>query len=120
MQDLPKKMEVAEIYIEMCWMINPVKPSPDWVGAKARVSPSFAEKAMYELAETGHVLDLELVKLSWKKAWGIGSCLTTEMEIFLLVLCLEHPERPNVDYIRQLNEFYSKTVRPSSKDFSTK
>jgi hypothetical protein len=65
---------------------------------------------MQELVETGHVLDPELVKSSWKKAWGIGSCLTTKMEIFLLALHLEHPERPNVDYIWQLNELYSKTV----------
>jgi hypothetical protein len=110
MYDLPKKMEVAEIYIDMCWTMFPEQPSGERVGEKARVSPLFAEKVMRELSETGHVLDPELVKSSGKKARGIKSCLTTEMEIFLLALHLEHPERPNVDYIRQLKEFYGKTV----------
>jgi hypothetical protein len=110
MYDLPKKMEVAEIYIDMCWTMFPEKPSLERVGEKARVSPSFAEKVMGELSETGHVLDPELVKSSWKKAQGIRSCLTMEMEIFLLALHLEHPERPNIDCIRQLNKFYGKTV----------
>jgi hypothetical protein len=61
----------------------PVKRSREHFRAKARVSPSFAEKVMRALAETGHRLDPELVKSYWKKAGGIGSCLTTEMEIFL-------------------------------------
>jgi hypothetical protein len=103
-------MEVSEIYIAMCWDMYPVKPSRECIRAKARVSPSFAEKVMRELAETGHVLDPELVKLSWKKAVGAGSMLTTKMEIFLLALWLEAPERPNVNYIWQLNEYYRKTV----------
>jgi hypothetical protein len=77
----------------------------------ARVSPSFAEKIMRELAETGHVLDPELMKLSWNKAQGVGSFLTTEMEIFLLALRLvEAPERPNINCIWQLNEYYGKLV----------
>jgi hypothetical protein len=36
-----------------------------------------------------------------------------EMEIFILALLwleLEHPERPNIDYIRQLSQLYGKTV----------
>jgi hypothetical protein len=61
-------MEVSEIYIAMCWGMFPIKPSREGVTAKARVSPSVAEKMMRELAENGHVLDPELVKLSWNKA----------------------------------------------------
>jgi hypothetical protein len=98
----------------MFWTMYPVKPSRERVGAKARVRNSFADKVMQELAETGHVLDPELVKSCWKKARGIGSCLTTQMEIFLLDLCLEHPERPNIDYIQQLNKFFGKTVSSDS------
>ena len=41
---------------------------------------------------------------------GIGAFLTTEEEIFLLSLRLEAPERPNIDYIHQLNEYYGKIV----------
>jgi hypothetical protein len=48
MYDLPKKMEMSEIYIAMCWDMYPVKPSCERIGAKARVSPSFAEKVMQE------------------------------------------------------------------------
>jgi hypothetical protein len=48
MYNLPKKIEVAYI------SIFPVKPSCERVGAKARVNPSFAEKVMRELAESGH------------------------------------------------------------------
>jgi hypothetical protein len=40
MYDLPKKMEVAEIYIGMCWAMFPKKPSCEQVGEKARVSSS--------------------------------------------------------------------------------
>jgi hypothetical protein len=86
MYDLPKKMEVSEIYIAMFWDMFPIKPSRERVAAKARVSPSFAEKIVWELAETSHLLDPELVKLSWNKARGTGSFLTTKMEIFLLAL----------------------------------
>jgi hypothetical protein len=32
------------------------------------------------------------------------------MEIFLLALCLEAPERTNIDFIQQLNEHYGKLV----------
>jgi hypothetical protein len=110
MYDLPKKMDVAETYIDMCWTMFPDKPSRERVAEKARVSPSFAEKVMKEISESGHVLDPQLVKSTWRKARGVGSCLTTEMEIFLLALRLEHPERPNIDYIRQLNQFYGRTV----------
>jgi hypothetical protein len=46
MYDLPKKMEVAEIYIDMCWTMYPDKPSREQVREKSRVSPSFAEKVM--------------------------------------------------------------------------
>jgi hypothetical protein len=56
------------------------------------------------------MLDPELVKLSWKKAGGIGSFLTTKMGIFLLALCLEALERLNINYIWQLNEYYRKTI----------
>jgi hypothetical protein len=68
MYNFLKKMEVSEIYIAICWDMPPVKLSCEHVGAKSRVSPSFTEKVMWELAETSHVLDPELVKLSWKKA----------------------------------------------------
>jgi hypothetical protein len=108
--DLPKKMEVAEIYIEMFWSMYPEKPSRECVAVRARVSPSFAEKVMKELAETGHVLDPEWIKQSWNKSRGIGSCLSTEEDIFLLSLRLEAPQRPNIDYIRQLEQYYGTTV----------
>jgi hypothetical protein len=64
-------MEMSESYIAMCWDMFPIKPSCEHVAAKARVSPSFAEKIMQELAETSHVLDPELAKLSWNKARGV-------------------------------------------------
>jgi hypothetical protein len=76
----------------MCWTLFPVKPSHEHVGANARVSPSFAEMVMQELAVTSHVLDPELVKLPWMKAGSIGSFLMTKIEIFLLALYLEAPE----------------------------
>jgi hypothetical protein len=101
-------LEVVEIYIEMCWTIFPVNPYCKHVRAKAGVS-SFAEMVICELAEFCHALDLELLKQSWNKAQSIGSCLTTsKMEIFLLALQLKAPERPNIDYIWQLNEHYGK------------
>ena len=67
MYDLPKKLEIAEIYIDMYWTMFPVKPSRERVGARAHVSPSFAERVIRELSETGGVLDPELLKKSWKK-----------------------------------------------------
>jgi hypothetical protein len=110
MYDLPKKMEVADIYIEMYWELFPLQPSRRRVAAKARVSPSFAERVIRELTENGHVLDPESMKLSWNKARGVVASLSTEEEIFLLALRLEAPERPNLDYIRQLEEYYGKVV----------
>ncbi len=110
MYDLPKKTEVADIYMEMYWELYPMKPSRERVAAKARVSPSYAETVIRELTETGHVLDPEELKLQWNKKIGIGAFLTTEEEIFLLSLRLESPERPNIDYIRQLEEYYGKVV----------
>ena len=41
MHDLPKKMKVAEIYLEMYWTMFPVKPSREHVAAKAQVSPYY-------------------------------------------------------------------------------
>ena len=110
MYDLPKKMEVADIYIEMYWELFPLQPSRRRVAEKARVSPSFAERVIRELTESGNVLDPESMKLTWDKRRGVGAALSTEEEIFLLSLRLESPERPNIDYIRQLEEFYGKLV----------
>ena len=53
-----------------------------------------AELVMCEMSAMG-----KLLKLLWKKATGIGPCLIMEEEIFLLSLCLEALEWPNVDYI---------------------
>ena len=44
MYNLAKKIEIAEIYIDMYWMMFPVKPSQEHVGANACVSPSFTER----------------------------------------------------------------------------
>jgi hypothetical protein len=113
MYDLPKKMKdesIRDLHSNVLGYV-PIKPSRELVRAKARVISSFSEKVMQELAETtGHVLDPELVKLSWKKARDVKYFLTTKMEIFLLALCLEAPERPNIDYIQQLDEYYRKSV----------
>jgi hypothetical protein len=110
MYDLPKKTEVADIYMEMYWRLYPVKPSRERVAAEARVSPYYAEIVIRELTETGHVVDPEILKQQWNKPRGIGALLSTEEEIFLLSLRLEAPERPNLDYIRQLDQYYGKLV----------
>ncbi len=80
-------MEVADIYLDLYWYMFPVKPSPDQLAAKAMVSPACAEKVIQKLADTGNVINPELLKLDWKKAKGVGSCQTTEDEFFLLSLC---------------------------------
>jgi hypothetical protein len=41
---------------------------------------------------------------------GARACLNTKEEIFLLSLCLEAPERPNLDSICQLEHYYGKLV----------
>jgi hypothetical protein len=102
MYNLPKKMEVAEIYIHMYWTMFPVKPSRECVAAEAGVSPYYIERVIQEMLEIGEVLDPEILKENKDNAIGVGACLTTEEEIFLLSLRLEAPERPNLDYIRQL------------------
>ena len=50
------------------------------------------------------------MKLSWNKRREVGASLSIEEEVCLLVLRLEAPERPNLDYIRQLEEYYGKVV----------
>jgi hypothetical protein len=62
MYDFPKKMEVADIYIDMYWSIFPVKPSRERVAAEAQVSPYYAERVIWELSETGEVLDPEILR----------------------------------------------------------
>ena len=110
MYDLPKKMEVAAIYVELYWTMFPEKPTCRCLAAKARVGVKYAFKIIKELSNTGHVLDPQVLKLSWTKPRTIGYCLTTEEEIFLLSLRLEAPNRPNLSYIRELQEHYGKTV----------
>ena len=88
MYGLPKKREVADIYMEMYWRLYPVKPSRERVAAEARVSPSYAETVIRELTENGHVVDPEIIKQQWNKAREIGASLSTEEEIFLLSLRL--------------------------------
>jgi hypothetical protein len=118
--NLPKNMEVTEIYIEMYWTMFPVQHSCRRVAAKARVSPSYAETVTRELSETGHVLDPEIMNQAWNKPRGIGVLLSTEEEIFLLSLHLEAPKCPNMDYIRQLDQYYGKLVQTNfSSDFET-
>jgi hypothetical protein len=69
-------------------------------------------RVIWKLSETGEVLDPETLRKNKDNVIGAGGCLTTEEEIFFLfLLCLlEAPERPNLDYIRQLELYYGKLV----------
>jgi hypothetical protein len=63
-----------------------------------------------ELSETGEVLDPEILRKNKDNVIGVGGCLTTEEEIFLLSLRLKAPECPNLDYIHQLDHYYRKLL----------
>ncbi len=53
---------------------------------------------IWELSETGHVLNPDNKEEAWKKPRGIGALLSTEEEIFCGPYACEAPERPNLDY----------------------
>jgi hypothetical protein len=112
--NLIRKREVGEAFLTL-WEDNcPMQPSVLSVARKARVGWKYASKVIEELLETGDLLDPELTRPNQEESGyfvGVGSrALKLEEEVFLLALRTEKPNRPNLDYIRELDRMHGTLV----------
>jgi hypothetical protein len=112
--NLIRKKEVGQVFLTL-WEDNyPTQPSVRAVARVAGVGRVYAKKVIKELLETGDLLDNELTRPNKKETQlfvGVGSrALNLEEEVFLLALRTEMPNRPNLDYIRELHARYGTKV----------
>jgi hypothetical protein len=119
--NLVRKREVGEAFLTL-WADNyPMQPSIRSVAQEARVGWNYASKVIEELLDTGDLVDPELTRPNQMDSGyfvGVGArSLKLEEEVFLLALRTEKPNRPNLDYIRQLERRYGTKV---SSPFITK
>ena len=115
--NLIRKREVGNAFLTL-WAGNyPIQPTVRSVAQEAHVGWKYASKVIDELLETGDFVDPRLTRPNQKEAGffvGVGSrTLKQEEEVFLLALRTEKPNRPNLDYIRELHGRYGILVTSS-------
>jgi transposase len=113
MYGLPRKFGVGQVYLQL-WQLNfPTRPSANELAREANVGWHYADKVITEIHLNDEIIDPAEIRLGKNVERGVGNNLTPEEDLFLLSLRAEIPNRPNLDYCRELFA-YNGTVISSS------
>jgi hypothetical protein len=74
----------------------------------------YAAKVISEIHLHDEIIDPAEIFLGKNVQRGVGKHLTPEEDMFLLSLCAEIPNQPNLDYCRELLAYKNGTVISSS------
>ena len=113
MYELPRKFEVGQIFLRLWELGFPVIPTALELARESKVGWEYADKVISEILLHDEIIDPTEIRLQKGVRRGIGMHLTREEDVFLLSLRSEIPNRPNLDYCRELLA-YSGTVISSS------
>jgi hypothetical protein len=91
MYQLPRKTEVAEVYLGLCEDIYPRRPTVNETAKLSKVSWGFANDVITELKALGAVRDPEMIRREKNNVVGPGQKLSTVHEMFLLCLRTLYP-----------------------------
>jgi transposase len=108
MYQLPKKSEVAEVYLQLCE--EKAHPSIAETARLSRVGWDYAKLVITELLEDGVIQDPETRRRKKLCILGPGQKLSTVHEMFLLSLRTLDPARPMYSYVQELDTHFGKTV----------
>ncbi len=108
MYQLPRKTEVAEVYLELCQ--EQAHPSVNLIAKLSKVSWGFANLVVTELKAIGAVSDPELKRRQKNHELGPGQKLGVIHEMFLLSLRTLDPARPLYSYVQELERHFNKSV----------
>jgi transposase len=110
MYQLPKKTEVARIYLDLLELRYPLRPTVNETAIYSKVSWGFANMVIVELKALGAVMDPEVIRKKKDNVVGPGQKLSTVHEMFLLSLRTLDPSRPLYSYVNELNTHFGKLV----------
>ena len=110
MYQLPRKTEVAEVFLWLCEDAFPQRPTVNETAKLSKVSWGFANQVIIELKALGAVLDPETIRNEKNHVLGPGQKLSTVHEMFLLCLRTLLPARPLYNYVQELERHFGKCV----------
>ena len=102
---LAKKVAVAQELVRLSREKAPVQPTITELAAAAKVSWKYADQVYTEILTYGWVVHPDDIRRNKRIARGVGLKLQRDEELFLLALRSQNPQRPNLDYIRQLYDY---------------
>ena len=109
-----KKMEVITAFFDLWARSFPKRPSISSVSRAAKVSRGTVRKFIEEFEATGELKDPDEPKMAklkmGKEKAVVSNKLTPQEEIFLLVLRVEDPSRPNYLYQKELEATFGTKV----------
>ncbi len=108
MYQLPRKTEVAEVYLQLCE--EQARPSVNETARISKVGWAYANLVVTELKAIGIIVDPELLRRKKLNALGPGQKLSTVHEMFLLALRTVDPARPLYSYVQELDTHFGKAV----------
>ncbi len=110
MYQLPRKTEVAEMYLDLLEERYPLRPTVNETAIYSKVSWGFANQVITELKALGVVVDPEVLRQKKDNVVGPGQKLSTVHEMFLLGLRTLDPARPLYSYVQELNSHFGLLV----------
>jgi hypothetical protein len=114
MYDLPRKFGVGQTCYLQLWQLSfPTWPTASELARESNVGWEYAAKVISEIHLHNEIIDPAEIRLGKSIQRGVGNDLTPKEDIFLLSLRVEIPNRPNLDYCRELFA-YNGTVISSS------
>ena len=113
MNNLPRKFGVGQTYLQLWQLSFPARPTASELARESNVGWEYADKVISEIHLHNEIIDPAEIRLGKSIQRGIGNDLTPEEDMFLLSLRVEIPNRPNLDYCRELFA-YNGTVISSS------
>jgi hypothetical protein len=108
MYQLPRKTEVAEVYLRLCKEL--AHPSVMETAKLSKVSWAYANLVVTELKAIGMTVDPELLQRKKLNVLGPGQTLTTVHEMFILALRTVDPARLVYSYVQELITHFGKSV----------
>ncbi len=115
MYQLPRKTEVAEVYLLLCKDKYPQRPIINKTAQLSKVSWGFANQVVSELKALGViVVDPEITWQQKHNVLGPGQKLSTDHEMFPLCLRTLDLARPLYNYVQELNKQFRTVASPQS------
>jgi hypothetical protein len=110
MYQLPRKTEVAEVFLWHCEDNYPQCPTIKDTAKLSKVSWGFTNQVIMELKVLGEVGDPENIRQEKNDILGPGQKLTTVHEMFMLCPRTLHSAHPLCNHVQELERHFGRCV----------